>query len=59
MQATLAEMRGREISNQQVGYSYLGRFFQHNIDSLIETVAALLVASVSKITSGRGADVRM
>ena len=30
----------------------------HNIGNLIETVAALLVASVRRVTSGRGEDVR-
>ena len=50
-------MRGREISNQQVGYSNLEHlnsfiffveFLLHKIGNLIKTVAAFL-ASVSKL----------
>ena len=62
-----AQMRGRETHNQEVELSnpehlisfiFLAQFLLHNIGYWIETVAALLVSSVSKITSGRGADVR-
>ena len=60
-------MRGRERPDQQIGYSnrehsnsfFLVEFLPHNNGNLIETVAALLEASVSKIASGRGADVRI
>ena len=55
---TVAQMRRRETPDQQVGYSnpdhlssFLVDFLLHNFGSLIETVAALLVASVSKIKS--------
>ena len=37
---------------------FLVEFFLHRIGNLIETVAALLVASVSKTLSGHEADVR-
>ena len=60
-------MRGRETHNQTVGYSnpedlscfyfFLVKCFLHNIGILIKTVAALLVTSVSKFTSGREAGV--
>ena len=52
-------MRGHETPYQQAGYSntehkIVLKKFQHNIGNLIETAAALLVASVSKSSSGRG-----
>ena len=46
-----------QIRNIQLVY-FLVEFLLHNISNLIETVAAILLASVSKITSVRGADVR-
>ena len=59
-------MQELETSQQQVGFSspehlnsfLLVEFLLVFMGNLIETVAALLVASVSKITSGLGADVR-
>ena len=63
----MAQIRGHEIANQQFRYSnpehflsfiFLTNFLLHNIGNLIENRAALLAASVNKIASGRGADVR-
>ena len=67
LQPNLAQMRGREIFysigrifiSGHLNHIFLVEFSLHNIGGLIETVAALLVASVSKIISGHGADVRM
>ena len=49
----MTQMLGREISYQQVGRSnpehsnsFFFEFSLHNVDNLIEAVAALLVASV-------------
>ena len=59
-------MRGRETPNQQVGYSnpdYLNSFFVdfmlNNIGTLIENVAAILMAGVCKISRVREADMRL
>ena len=61
----MAQIRGHKTPNQQVGFSdleylksFLVEFLLFNFGKLIETVAAFLVASVSKITSVREADVR-
>ena len=58
-------MRGHKTPNQQFGYSnpdYLNSFVIEflllNIGSLIELLAALLLPSVCKITSGSRAVVR-
>ena len=55
-QVTVAQIRRRETPIQQVGYSnpehlkfFSVEFLLHDIGILIETVAALLVGSVSKI----------
>ena len=66
LQATVAQMRGRETPNQQVGYSnpvYLKSFFLiefmlHNIGTLIENVTAILMTNVCKISRVREADMR-
>ena len=60
-------MRGRETPNQEAGFFKSGTSKQFCflveflllIGNSIETVAAFLVRSVGKFTSGRGADVRI
>ena len=61
----MVQIRGHKTPNQQFGYSnpdylnsFLIEFLLLNIGSLIELLAALLLPSVSKITSGSRAVVR-
>ena len=61
-----SEIKRLQLKDQQIRYFnpghlnnfiFLVEFLLQNIGNLMETVAAVLVASVSKITSGREADV--
>ena len=55
----MAQMRGRETPNQHFGYSNPEHLYSFIFGRVfIETVTVLLVAYISKNTSGRQADVR-